>query len=407
MIAMTRSRGDKLPSKPTIKRRTFRFIWRHLAGLVLFLLTGAFILLVLAPYVVVNVPSGHVGLLWKRLGGGTVLDPRYLRNEGFSLIWPWDRLFLYDLRIQSTYGSYDAITSDGINLSTTLNIRFRLRREGVPLLHQTIGPNYLSVLGPEVASRMREVISQYTAEQVYSTQRENIQEAIKNRVVEKLADRFMVSNGERPYRMPIMSVLDVYNTLLHEIKLPAAVVAAINRKAEQFYIAQEFIYRVDRENLESQRKRIEAQGIRDFQQIVSQGITDSYLRLRGIEATLELAKSHNSKVVIVGSGRDGLPIILGNVDGPPTQSSGAGARPGATSTDTVTRPAESGTDPSAPSTAPPPAGPAHGGNLNRDNRSQLPLSTIENFVARLWNRPAAESAPDPKPVEAEGVRNHK
>ena len=96
------------------------------------------------------------------------------------------------MRIQSTYDTYDAITSDGINLNTTLNIRFRLRREGIPLLHQAIGPDYLRVLGPEVASRMREVISQYTAEQVYSTQRENIQEEIKNRVVEKLGERFMV-----------------------------------------------------------------------------------------------------------------------------------------------------------------------------------------------------------------------
>ena len=91
MNALPWSRGDKPPSKPTVKRRVLRFVWRHLTGLVLFLLISAFVVLVLAPYMVVNVPSGHVGLVWKRFGGGTMLDPQYLRNEGFSLIWPWDK----------------------------------------------------------------------------------------------------------------------------------------------------------------------------------------------------------------------------------------------------------------------------------------------------------------------------
>jgi hypothetical protein len=94
------------------------------------------------------------------------------------------------------------------------------------------------------------------------------------------------------------------------------VVTAINRKIEQYYISEEYKFRVAREIRESERKRIEAEGISEFQQIVSQGISDSYLRWRGIEATLQLAQSANSKIVIVGSGKDGLPIILGNVDAP-------------------------------------------------------------------------------------------
>ena len=104
--------------------------------------------------------------------------------------------------------------------------------------------------------------------------------------------------------------------LILGIELPAVVVAAINRKIEQYYIAEEYKFRVERERRESERKQIEAVGIRNFQQTVAQGISDSYLRWRGIEATLQLAQSNNSKVVIVGGGKDGLPIILGNVDGP-------------------------------------------------------------------------------------------
>src|SRR6266700_4877496 len=113
----------------------------------------------------------------------------------------------------------------------------------------------------------------------------------------------------------------LYDILVTGIELPAAIVAAINRKTEQYYIAEEYKFRVEREKRESERKKIEAEGIRDFQQTVSQGISESYLRWRGIEATLQLSQSTNSKVVIIGSGKDGLPVILGNVDSsapPPT-----------------------------------------------------------------------------------------
>src|SRR5438132_7597629 len=112
------------------------------------------------------------------------------------------------------------------------------------------------------------------------------------------------------------TIFILYDVLVTGIELPAAIVAAINRKIEQYYIAEEYKFRVEREKRESERKKIEAEGIRDFQQIVSQGISESYLRWRGIEATLQLSQSTNSKVVVIGSGKDGLPIILGNVDTP-------------------------------------------------------------------------------------------
>jgi regulator of protease activity HflC (stomatin/prohibitin superfamily) len=127
----------------------------------------------------------------------------------------------------------------------------------------------------------------------------------KAQVQDGLAGRFLESAGPTIYRVPIRDAVDVYDTLLNNIELPAAIVAAINRKAEQNYVAQEWVYRVEREKLESERKAIEAQGIRDFQQTVSQGISDSYLRWRGIEATLELSKSDNAKVVIIGAGKEG------------------------------------------------------------------------------------------------------
>jgi hypothetical protein len=148
---------------------------------------------------------------------------------------------------------------------------------------------------------------------------------------EKMMDR-QETEDYAPYRIPLYAMLNLIDTLILGIELPPSIVIAINRKLEQYYIAQEYTFRVEREIKESQRKKIEAEGIREFQQIVSQGISDSYLRWRGIEATLQLSQSTNSKVVIIGGGKDGVPIILGNVDAPPpapdrTPPSDAGPRP--------------------------------------------------------------------------------
>jgi hypothetical protein len=121
-----------------------------------------------------------------------------------------------------------------------------------------------------------------------------------------------------PYRIPLNALLNLIDTLILGIELPKAVETAIDRKIEQYYISEEYKFRVAREIRESERKKIEAEGISEFQKIVSQGISDSYLRWRGIEATLQLAQSSNSKIVIMGGGKDGLPIILGNVDASPS-----------------------------------------------------------------------------------------
>jgi regulator of protease activity HflC (stomatin/prohibitin superfamily) len=269
---------------------------------------------------VINVPSGHVGVLWLRFRGGTVLDPRQLKEEGFRIIAPWNKVFLYDLRLQSRTDTYNAISKDGVNVIAGINIRFRLKHDSVPQLHQSIGPNFVaSLLVPEIGNRMREVIADYLAEEVYSMKRQEIQDNIRTRAEAMLGEKMMdrqETEDYAPYRVPLYAMLNLVDTLILGIELPPVIVNAINRKLEQYYMVQEYAFRVDREIKESQRKKIEGEGIHQFQQIVSQGISDSYLRWRGIEATLQLAQSSNSKVVIIGGGKDGMPVILGNVDAP-------------------------------------------------------------------------------------------
>jgi regulator of protease activity HflC (stomatin/prohibitin superfamily) len=142
----------------------------------------------------------------------------------------------------------------------------------------------------------------------------------------------------------------LFDTLVYGIDLPELVVNAINRKTEQYYISEEYKFRIERERRESERKRIEAEGIHEFQQIVSQGISDSYLAWRGIEATLQLAQSTNSKVVIIGNAKDGLPLILGGTGASAPQKAG-----GPSGGDTVADGAKPASDAAAASKNPPAA----------------------------------------------------
>ncbi len=318
-----------LDRKPS--RHWWRFFLLYLPTISLTVLLGAFAALVLWPYVVVNIDSGEVGVLWKRFGCGTVMDPDKLKDQGLHLIAPWDVVFRYNLRIQSTTETYHAISSDGVSLDAKVNIRFLLEHDFIPLIHEAFGPAYIdTAIKPEIGSRAREVISRHTSEEVY-TKRSVLENEIKSVVEAKMhamitsmTAKFPKGQLERGCQQKITDEnrpnlalsVKLASTLVMDIELPLPVVAAINRKIEQLYISQEYVYRVERERKESERKQIEAVGIRDFQQTVSQGISDSYLRWRGIEATLQLAQSNNSKVVVIGSGRDGIPIILGNVDTP-------------------------------------------------------------------------------------------
>src|SRR4051794_35459725 len=246
---------------PAVRARYawWRFVERQLPMLVIYLIVATLIGIVLAPYMLVTVPSGYVGVLWKRFGGGTVLDPRRLKDEGMRITLPWNKVFLYDLRLQSATETYNAISRDGISLTASINIRFRLKRESVPQLHQSIGPNYVQALvGPEIGNRMREVIAEYTAEDVYSTKRAEVQDKIRHRAESTLGEKMMkggeseeVDEENGPYNIPLYAMLNLIDTLILGIELPTAVDTAINRKIEQYYISEEYKFRVAREIRES------------------------------------------------------------------------------------------------------------------------------------------------------------
>ncbi|MFY9684587.1 MAG: prohibitin family protein [Pseudolabrys sp.] len=396
---------------PPNARAFRRFLRRHFPSLTIMLLAVMLVATFLFPFIVITVPSGQVGVLWKRfnsydlycwcfVGRGTIVDPRELRDEGLHVIWPWDKLFLYNLRLQSRTQTYNAISKDGVVVNAQINMRYQLLHNYVGVLHKFIGPNYLfSVVDPEIGSRAREVISQYTAQEVY-TSREQIQEKIRQEAQKSLATHLnslvqpeaMEQPDPKHYNDFLQNSIQIIDTLVLSIELPPAIVAAINRQTQQFYEIQEFKYRVEREAQESTRKQVEANGIAAFQRIVGQGISDSYLRWRGIEATLALAQSPNSKIVIIGSGKDGLPIILGNVDSPPATQpkpeDGASAPGKSSAIPSVTLPVDS-----KPTTAEPPA--LAGKDAQPGSNAQFDLSRLKAILPAIpdWLNPTTGSRP--------------
>ena len=149
---------------------------------------------------------------------------------------------------------------------------------------------------PSIRSATRSVVGRYTPEQLYSSKRDVIQEEIYDETKEILGNQYIQLN----------------DVLVRDITLPPTIKDAIERKLRQEQESLEYKFRIEKAEKEAERQRIEAKGKADANQILSASLTDKILRDKGIEATLKLSESTNSKVVIIGSGDDGLPVILGN-----------------------------------------------------------------------------------------------
>jgi regulator of protease activity HflC (stomatin/prohibitin superfamily) len=285
-----------------------RYWTRNKHAIYLSLLFSAFLVVVVSQWVFATVPAGHVGVMWYRLFEGTDTDATY--KEGTHLLFPWDRMVIYDVRVQHVERDFQVLTKDGLTVTVNVAWRFRVKNETIGRLHKFVGPHYEeTVLVPTVGSYARQVFSQYAMDDAYTTRREEIQEQILDGVTAEL--RRGVPRAEAASSPWIV----VENILLRGMHFPPEVEAAINRKMEQYQVREEYVYRLERERLESERKQVEAEGIARFQRIVGAGISENYLRWKGIDATLALARSSNAKVVVIGSPHDGMPLILGGADG--------------------------------------------------------------------------------------------
>lgn len=289
----------------SLRHRTGRFLREHAPEVAVFVLLAGLLGLLTGPMMVYSVPAGYVGVVWKRFGG-TQLN--YTAGEGLHLKPPWDKVYLYDIRMQLIDRDFDVLSADGLKVTVNIAYRFWVERDEAPLLHSRIGPDYAEVLlAAAIGARARDIFSRNTPEEIYSFRRAEVQDEILSYMQEGLRQ------SDVPQSETQTLFINLEDVFIREITLPPSVQEAIAQKNQMQQRSLEYDYRLLLESKESERKRIEARGIKEFQDIVSQGITESYLRWRGIDATQALAASPNSKTVIIGSGSDGLPLILGGV----------------------------------------------------------------------------------------------
>lgn len=260
---------------------------------------GLLMLLVLTFFwsnIVISIRSGEAGVQWSRIFG-TQTDRLY--PEGMHLIFPWNVMTIYNVRYQKVDHSFLVLSQDGLEIRVDTTIRYRPVERLVPKLHQQVGPGYVdTVVVPEVHTAVRTVIGRFRPDELYAATVDEIQNDVVLLARRQVRNRFVL----------------VDDVNIRTIVLPPTVAAAIQRKLEQEQMSLEMQYRLTRERQEADRKRIEAGGIRDYHATIADSIKPPLLQFKGIEATLELAKSTNAKVVVIGSGKDGLPLIL-NTEG--------------------------------------------------------------------------------------------
>lgn len=260
-------------------------------------LATTLIILFLWPSIVISIKPGELGVLYARFRGGTQLQHTY--EEGIHFIQPWNIMYIYDVRVQEETQNIDVLTVDGLTINVQISLRFQIIRDRLPALHQEIGPRYRDkVVLPIMNSAVRQTIGSYRPDDLYSTARQELQ------------DQMLVDAVEEMGRIPIL----IQGFVVKTITLPEVLRDSIERKlvAEQSYLRYKYI--LLEEQQEARRKIIEAEGIKAYQMLVNEHMTQNFLRYQGIQATKDLASSPNAKVVVIG-GKDGLPVIL-NADSP-------------------------------------------------------------------------------------------
>lgn len=269
----------------------------------------AFLFTVFYESIVYTTPVGSASIHWRRVPMSGEENSRGPLREGIHLIMPWDIFYTYEVRLLEHMEDYQVLSSDGLHFDMTVRFRWRVLKEHVVGLNQKIGTDYLNrLLIPEIGSIAREVVAGHKATALYSEMRNELQEKIYQTVTNgtshnHIGDRATESLNKDEY-------IALQDLLITHVALPESIQAAIEAKLMESEKVQEYAFRVERERLESDRKRVEAQGIAAFQEIVTPAITESYLRWRGIEATLLLAESNNAKIVVIGNSETGLPLIL-------------------------------------------------------------------------------------------------
>lgn len=263
-------------------------------GGMMFLIVGA-ILLILFTKSTVTIGPGEGGVVFERFGGGINTEQTY--GEGFQIVAPWNRMIVRKVRQQSLTDEMNVLSVNGLEVKVNGTVWYEPEFVNLGNLIKTKGEDYeRELLDPAINAAARSVVGRYTPEQLYSSKRDVIEQEILDEVVTLMKGQY----------------LNVKRVLVEDVKLPETIKNAIEGKLKQEQQSLEYEFRLVTADKEAQKQRIEAQGKADANRILSASLNDKILQDKGIEATVKLAESPNSKVIVIGSGDSGMPIILGN-----------------------------------------------------------------------------------------------
>ncbi len=244
----------------------------------------------------VTIGSGQAGVLYRTFDNGVVTDEPPM-GEGFHIVAPWNRVFVYEVRQQEILEKMNVLSSNGLDIKLEASVWYQPKLETLGKLHQEKSEMYKErVLLPAIRSAARSVVGRYTPEQLYSSKRDAIQQEIFEETKKIVDDQYIQLN----------------EVLVRDVTLPPTIKDAIERKLKQEQESLEYEFRLVTAEKEAEKVRIEAQGKADANRILSASLTDKILQDKGIDATIKLSESPNSKVIVIGSSDDGLPLILGN-----------------------------------------------------------------------------------------------
>jgi len=280
---------------------------RHILAIlfVSFVLGGG--LIVLFPSVVVNIPAGYKGIIYRPLRGGVDLDNVY--GEGLHLIMPLNTMTQYSIALNVHKMDIEVLTSDLLKSKLSVSFQYLADEQTLPLLHRYVGKDYLNkFILPELTASVRDVFGKLNSHQAFTT---DLRQVAKD--ISLSTDNYLINNMS-PAGLTSVRLVRISAFQVESISFPPDVQAAIENKIVQSSNSESMVYKIQSAEQEATRRVIEAQGIKKYQDIVNSGLTDNFLKHEGIQASLKLAESNNSKVIMFGSSTSGLPLILGDVD---------------------------------------------------------------------------------------------
>ncbi len=243
----------------------------------------------------VTIGPGEGGVIFERFGDGINTEKTY--GEGFHIVAPWNKMIIRKVRQQSISDEMNVLSVNGLEVKVSGTVWYEPEFINLGKLIKTKGEDYeRELLDPAINAAARSVVGRYTPEQLYSSKRDVIEQEILDEVANVLKDQYLI----------------VKRVLVEDVKLPPTIRTAIETKLKQEQESLEYEFRLAKAKKEAERQKIDAEGKAKANTILSASLNDKILREKGIEATLKLAESPNSKVIVIGSGKEGMPIILGN-----------------------------------------------------------------------------------------------